>query len=52
MKPLLIDRRHMALQTWLDKVLLEPTLGNSPEVQLFLEEVKYEEGLVEVQVSG
>ena len=50
MNPLLIDKRHMALQTWLDKVLQEPTLSNCTEIQQFLEETKIEEGLVEVKV--
>ena len=51
MNPLLIDRRHMALQTWLDKVLQAEELGECPEVVLFLEEFKMEEGLVEITVS-
>jgi len=48
MNPLLIDRRHMALQTWLDKVLQTTELQECPEVVHFLEENKMEEGLVEI----
>lgn len=51
LNPQVIDKRHMALQTWLDKVLENVTLGHCPEVQLFLEETKFNEGLVEVEVS-
>ena len=51
MNPLLIDRRHMALQTWLDKVLRTPDLKECPEVVTFLEEYKMEEGLVEITVG-
>lgn len=50
MNPLLIDKRHMALQTWVDKVLKEETLGNCAEIKHFLEETKLEEGLVAVKV--
>ena len=41
----------MAIQTWLDKVLDAPELGNSPEVKLFLEEFKTNEELVEIGVN-
>lgn len=41
----------MALQTWFNKVLDSPELGSTPEVKLFLEEHKEEEGLVEIEVS-
>lgn len=40
MDPQNIDHRHMQLQTWLNKVLAHPELGRSPEVVLFLEELK------------
>ena len=51
MNPLVIDKRHMHLQTWFNKVLNTPKLATSPEVVTFLEEHKLDESLVEIEVS-
>jgi hypothetical protein len=38
--PFLLDQQHMALQTWLAKVMKVPLLANSPEIYQFFEEDK------------
>ena len=52
MDPLHIDKRHMALQTWFNKVLHSPELGTCPELVRFMEDNKLDEGLVEISVCN
>ena len=50
MSPNVVDKRHMTLQTWFTKVLQSSILGTCADVVQFLEENKFDEGLVELEV--